>query len=156
MAPPRLRRWPIEPLLEAAGTTSFGVLADRIAIDRREVYRWRAAGGVTRQVGERAAVRLGRHPLELWPDWLDADIAAVDEIERSRIERRRERDRRDAALYRQRHPDRVARQQAEYHARPENREAKRRYRQAYYRLNRDEVLARQRERDRARRRSDAA
>lgn len=72
-------RWPAAPLIAHAvnetrrhhddGATICD-LAHRLGVTRRTVQRWRTTG-LTDVSADHAAVRLGAHPLEIWPDWCD-------------------------------------------------------------------------------------
>lgn len=50
------------------GTTV--VVAARLDVSERSVIRWRQTG-VPFHSAEKVAIRDGRHPLELWPDYYD-------------------------------------------------------------------------------------
>lgn len=80
---PRLERpFPMQPLLELVrarcgkdggdgyrGLVSpLVVIAELARVDRRTVHRWRHEG-LTLEVADDVAVRLGFHPSEVWPDW---------------------------------------------------------------------------------------
>lgn len=56
-------RWPVEPLAALVGKhrayTSASMTPKAL----------RAAGGFTYRQADRAAVRCGYHPVEVWPDW---------------------------------------------------------------------------------------
>lgn len=137
--------------MRTAGARSMTAFAEEIGVDRREVYRWRDAGGVTDVMADRLAVRFGRTPGEVWPDWFDV----VDAEPPCETGRDVEAGRAYAARWRAAHPDEVAEYQARY--RQLNADAKARYSRSYYRRHRESMLAKQRERDRVRReRSDAA
>lgn len=53
-------------------------LAEAVGVTPRTVHRW-LAKGMTEEAADRAAVRLGRHPVEVWPDWYEvtADPATL-------------------------------------------------------------------------------
>lgn len=72
MPPQPARRWPIQPLIEAVGLPGCHALATSIAVDEREVARWREAGGFTDLWADRAAVWFGLHPALVWTDWYEA------------------------------------------------------------------------------------
>jgi len=61
-------RWPLAPLLDAAGHPPITVLASRVGVAARTVWRWRH-NGLTDQQADRAAIALGYHPLNIWTDW---------------------------------------------------------------------------------------
>jgi hypothetical protein len=57
-------------------------------VNNVQVYRW-ASDGLSPNVADAIAVRLGRHPVELWSDWFshapdDEEVAAFEEQERLR------------------------------------------------------------------------
>lgn len=61
-----LPRFPLDGL-----ELSDGALAARLGVDRGTVWRWRSTGGVDEYLADRIAVEvLGRHPVEVWPEWL--------------------------------------------------------------------------------------
>jgi hypothetical protein len=84
---------PLEPLEALARSRyeeteqtpwSNNVFAELCGVSNRAVGRWRAAGGVIPwTTADIAAVKLGFHPLIIWPElWLDLDrglIAGTDE-----------------------------------------------------------------------------
>ena len=61
-------RWPLAPLLVAAGHPPVTVLAARLGVATRTISRWRH-NGLTDDQADRAAVMLGYHPLNVWTDW---------------------------------------------------------------------------------------
>lgn len=56
-------RWPLEPLAEIVGKHRAYVAAKTTPKDIR------AAGGLTDRQADRAAVRCGYHPAEVWAEW---------------------------------------------------------------------------------------
>jgi hypothetical protein len=56
-------RWPLEPLAEIVGLHRAYVSASTTP------KAIRAAGGLTDRQADRAAVRCGYHPSEIWPEW---------------------------------------------------------------------------------------
>jgi hypothetical protein len=117
-------------------------VARRVGSDRRELYRWREAGGVPKAAADRVAVKLGALPGEIWSAW-NVDSAEMVEAHRAR---RRAVHAAAKRRYRQRHP--------------EVRERERAYRRAYYADSADyEKAARRRyynaniEKERARKRA---
>lgn len=80
------RRLPLAPLEEALaggdadirkranipitndGTVLVAYIAHVCGVNRITVYRWRDTGLSTYQA-DRAAVAVGLHPLNVWPDW---------------------------------------------------------------------------------------
>ncbi|MEZ5278986.1 MAG: helix-turn-helix domain-containing protein [Acidimicrobiales bacterium] len=61
-------RWPFAPLMAATGNPTITALARRLGVSPRTVSRWRRAGLSDHQA-DNAAVTLGYHPLNIWPDW---------------------------------------------------------------------------------------
>ena len=70
--PWRRRRFAVEPVqaIARAHGWSKNVLVDRLGTSKRAWDRVQH-GGVTGHTADRWACRLGRHPVELWDDWLD-------------------------------------------------------------------------------------
>lgn len=58
------------PLLEAAGyrphTHGAKLTATRLGVSQRQVLRWAGGQQVTLGVADRCAIRLDRHPVEIW------------------------------------------------------------------------------------------
>lgn len=67
------RRWPVEPLVAAAG----GVEKVLQQLDGGNLSRARR-DGLTDVQADRWATRLGYHPAQVWPDWIDAALRYVD------------------------------------------------------------------------------
>jgi hypothetical protein len=65
----------VQPLIERYG--SFSALARSLGLECTQTSRWRDRG-VPVDWADRAAVYLGLHPVEVWPDWYSAsaDVAA--------------------------------------------------------------------------------
>lgn len=61
-------RWPLAPLLIAAGHPSADVIAMQLGVSPRSIWRWHHRGLTDRQA-DRAAIALGYHPANIWPDW---------------------------------------------------------------------------------------
>lgn len=49
--------------------TSNGAIALRCGVDRNTVHRWRASGRINWIMADEVAVRLGVHPLTIWPEF---------------------------------------------------------------------------------------
>ena len=63
-------RLPFAALADAAGNPGVSALARQLGVTRRTVHRWQHAGHVPARHADRAAVRLGHHPAEIWPhEW---------------------------------------------------------------------------------------
>lgn len=125
------------------------LLAERIGVTRRTIARWRGQGLSIIQA-DRVATALHRHPMELWPTWLEDRLAEAEVAEQERLERRRAAARRYAAK-RRRDPAVRARDAAymrAYRASPRAREIDRQRSARWYRENRERALQRQRDYDR--------
>lgn len=68
-------RYPLEPLLELAGTRSQ--LAEAVHMDPRNLARL-AADGLTDRMADRLACMVGLHPSMLWPTWFDDGLTVTD------------------------------------------------------------------------------
>jgi hypothetical protein len=64
-------RWPLGPLLDAAGHPTANDLAAWIGVSARTVWRWHHQG-LTDTQADRAAIALGWHPANVWTDWHQA------------------------------------------------------------------------------------
>ena len=69
------RRYDIEPLLRVCNG-SQDLLAEALGMNRRTVVRWVAEGGVPEPSADSAAVRIGRHPGDLWSEWWDYPVTS--------------------------------------------------------------------------------
>src|SRR5437879_1101511 len=78
MAPKRQHRFSFEPVeyLAVRRTGSAKAAAVLLGLHHRQWYALKD-DGVTRDMAERLATALERHPFELWPEMVDIDIAAV-------------------------------------------------------------------------------
>lgn len=65
-------RWPLAPLLVAAGHPPVAHLAQQIGVATRTVWRWHHRG-LTDTQADRAAIALGLHPANVWTHWNDPD-----------------------------------------------------------------------------------
>ena len=63
------RPFPIETLLERCGFDNLTELAHSTGMNARSAYRFRASG-LTDAQADTLAVALGKHPLEVWDNWL--------------------------------------------------------------------------------------
>jgi len=59
-------RFPLTPLVAAAGSDSIADLARAVGVTTRTVSRWRASG-LTVHAADRAAIAIGTHPAMVWP-----------------------------------------------------------------------------------------
>lgn len=82
MAPVQ-RRFDLGDLLGLAGFITLSEAAERSGIALRQWQRWKAQGGIPEDSADRAAARLGLHPVEVWPLW------GVVEQPKRKVERRR-------------------------------------------------------------------
>lgn len=137
---PAVTRYPLQPLLDTAGlNASHSVKA--LGLGGPEYRKYRDEG-MTREVAERKALRVGLHPYEVWPEMVEHDLLEAQHAENARKERRRQYRRdyylanRERELERQRERDRA------------DAEVKRRYQRWYYQANRERLLEQQRRRDR--------
>lgn len=64
----RTIRWPVAPLLATCRVTTIGDVAALVGVSTRTVHRWQR-NGLTDTQADRAAVALGLHPANVWPDW---------------------------------------------------------------------------------------
>lgn len=65
-------KFPLDPVVRVAGVESDLALAALIAKDHKQVQRWRESG-MTERLADEIATSLGRHPVELWPNWYSAE-----------------------------------------------------------------------------------
>lgn len=63
-------RWPVEPLFRAAGTDKFLELAMFTGFSARTVHRW-IHNGIPDAHADEAAIALGLHPIDIWPNYCD-------------------------------------------------------------------------------------
>ena len=67
-------KWPLDPLYKAAALRgddeSGGIenLSKVLGVNRRTITRW-AMSGIPDKAADHAAIKLGRHPVNIWPDW---------------------------------------------------------------------------------------
>jgi hypothetical protein len=62
-------RLPFAPLEHAAGAETTADIARRLGISTQRVHDYRRTG-IPVYKADRCAVRLGVHPLDVWPDFL--------------------------------------------------------------------------------------
>lgn len=65
------RRWPLAPVLAQTGHTQTS-LARTLGVGQGSLVH---PDGISDLIADRVATRLGCHPLDFWPDWLDAALA---------------------------------------------------------------------------------
>lgn len=70
-----MKRYPFGALEVLARCESPRVLAERLGVNERQVFRWRVYG-VTEEQADRLAVAVGFHPWSIWPEL--ADDGTVD------------------------------------------------------------------------------
>lgn len=69
-----MTRFPLATLRSAVHAESNAALARMLGVGNRSVTRWQHDGlGV--DTADVLAVRLGRHPAEVWPDWYETSVA---------------------------------------------------------------------------------
>lgn len=76
-------RFPAGPLLDLIGTMeadnlsrtvkTVGHAADRLAVNRVTISNWKV-NGLTVWQADRCAIRLGLHPVLVWPDFHDRTV----------------------------------------------------------------------------------
>jgi hypothetical protein len=81
------RRFPLAPLLDIEPNVSE--LARQTRIHPRQFSRYRETG-IPEFKADYIAIMLGRHPVEIWDNWLDDELETQKHIEAARKERRRE------------------------------------------------------------------
>ena len=65
----------IDPLLSLVGGSSPRV-ALRLGVDQRTILRWRTEG-VSELQADRAAIALGFHPYEVWPELVEEALLSA-------------------------------------------------------------------------------
>ena len=68
--PPADLRWPLAPLLAAAGAEHVTGLARMLNMSGTTMRRWRDEG-IPDVCADECAVRIGAHPAEIWAGWLE-------------------------------------------------------------------------------------
>ena len=69
-------RLPLRALMEYLKIGEVTTFAEAVGLSRKSCYRYFAAG-VPLYVADRLAIKVGVHPLEVWPDFhVDLDEAA--------------------------------------------------------------------------------
>lgn len=72
--------------------------SELLAVSRKTLCRWRAGQLLSIEYADHCAIRLGLHPVDLWPNWHEIiDAAERDRDARVAADRRR----RNASRYRQ-------------------------------------------------------
>lgn len=61
------------PVLALQGDAADAEYARRLHVPRRTLLRWRNGTRLYRDTAERVAFALDRHPLDLWPDFVELD-----------------------------------------------------------------------------------
>jgi hypothetical protein len=71
--------FPARNLLEKLGIDQdASLLAEIVGVERHTIVRWRNAGSnFTWFQADEIAVRLGYHPMEIWPNWIDESLKAA-------------------------------------------------------------------------------
>jgi hypothetical protein len=67
---------PLQPL--TSRYENMSALARALGADRAQVGRWERTG-VSPCTADRLAIRLGFHPVELWPEWFDLPVEDDEE-----------------------------------------------------------------------------
>lgn len=88
----RIPRLPVAPLLDIAGTTNLSRAARLLGEpDPRNFYRYARTGEIPVSYADTLAVRLGRHPADIWGDQYHAidyrrvDVASIRHYETERM-----------------------------------------------------------------------
>ena len=61
-------RFPLSDLEARLGHCATQVIAARLGVSTRTVWRWRASG-LTADQADRAAIAAGWHPVSIWDTW---------------------------------------------------------------------------------------
>jgi hypothetical protein len=69
-------RLPVEPIVRRY--KSFSALARSLGLECSQTTRWRDRG-VPVEWADRAAVYLGLHPVQVWPEWYDLPVEHMAE-----------------------------------------------------------------------------
>lgn len=67
MSRPASPRLPFGPLATEARAETIGSLAQQLGVSRRTVHRW-IVDGIPADQADRAAIAIGTHPANLWPN----------------------------------------------------------------------------------------
>jgi plasmid maintenance system antidote protein VapI len=87
--------------------------AEALGVHPRTITRWREEDTITYTLADRAATRLGYHPIVLWPDWYDRQDAHLEaQRENKRRINRKNTAAHNAARTRRRAAERAAREAA--------------------------------------------
>lgn len=62
--------WSLDAVLDACANPSAAVLAVRLGVSTRTIWRWHNSG-LSDVQADRIAVALDYHPANIWPDWHD-------------------------------------------------------------------------------------
>lgn len=75
MSEPKYRRYPVAPLLNIVGQLSSRQVEGRFGIHHTTVNRWRKQPDtlIIEWDADKYAIKLGKHPCELWDDWFELD-----------------------------------------------------------------------------------
>lgn len=70
---PKLPRFPVEPILQTFADHPYPIQAAATALNvsTASIHRY-LQDGIFFFKADRYAVALGKHPIDLWPDWFDA------------------------------------------------------------------------------------
>lgn len=71
-------RWPLQPLLDATGQTPYGI-AHATGVSQGMI-RDAVTSGLSDNLADKIAIRLGWHPAMIWPEWADAGLSVLDEV----------------------------------------------------------------------------
>jgi hypothetical protein len=68
--------YPPEPVLNLLKELPDNTAAQAAGVSRKTIQRWRQGALIAVRNADTVACALGHHPLELWPDWRDAQAPA--------------------------------------------------------------------------------
>lgn len=68
--------WPVAPLLDLPGVDTRRVC--RVLHISGSTYRQIVERGMSTWQADRAAIRLGVMPWDVWPEWIDAGLGPLD------------------------------------------------------------------------------
>jgi hypothetical protein len=67
-------RYPAHQLVNIFGDMSTTQIAIKFGVNRMSISRWRNPKTMLNQwEADRYAIRIGKHPSEIWADWFDID-----------------------------------------------------------------------------------
>ena len=70
--------WAYRPLWVAGGRPDAGRAARSYGVSRRTIYRWQRHG-LSDRAADQAAIAVGLHPANVWPNWQDIQAQTLQE-----------------------------------------------------------------------------